>query len=146
MAKKEEENKKTETENDEELEENNEIKQVEKVWGREIWIHNDEKYCGKKLILNKGKRCSLHYHKIKDETFYLESGRVLMQLLGEERIMNPGECLEIPRGAEHRFSGLENSVIFEFSTKHFDEDSYRIDGELSGDIPKEIIEKYKGDL
>ena len=119
-----------------------EIKIVNKIWGKEYWIHNDKKYCGKKLILNKGKRCSLHHHKIKDETFYVQGGKVLMELNKIERVMGIGDAIEIPRGKLHRFSGLENSVIFEFSTQHFDKDSYRAKGELSGDVPKEIIEKY----
>ncbi len=123
------------------------IKIVNKLWGKEYWIHNDEKYCGKKLVLNKGKRCSLHHHKLKDETFYLDSGKVLMELDGNEMLMSPGNIIEIPKGKLHRFSGLEDSVIFEFSTRHFDDDSYRAKGELSGDVPKEIIEKYiSGDV
>src|SRR4051812_37450647 len=43
----------------------------DKIWGREIWITNTALYCGKHLLLNKGYQCSLHYHKIKDETFHL---------------------------------------------------------------------------
>ena len=119
-----------------------EIKIVDKIWGKEYWIHNSEKYCGKKLILNKGKRCSLHHHKIKDETFYVQEGKVLMKLEKIERVMEFGEVIEIPRGKLHRFSGLENSILFEFSTQHFDEDSYRAKGELSGDVPTEIMEKH----
>jgi len=26
---------------------------VNKVWGYEMWIHNDEEYCGKLLVFNK---------------------------------------------------------------------------------------------
>lgn len=118
------------------------IKIVEKEWGREIWMANTEKYCGKKLILRKGKRCSLHYHKKKDETFYLDSGRVLMEVNGEEMIMQKGEATRIFPGVQHRFSGLEESIIIEISTHHEDSDSYREYGELSGDIPKEIKQKY----
>ena len=114
----------------------------EKVWGREEWIVNNDKYCGKKLVLDKGKRCSLHHHKIKDETFYVQDGKVLMELGKVERVMNVGEVIEIHRGELHRFSGLEDSVIFEFSTQHFDNDSYRAKGQLSGNVPKEIMEKY----
>jgi hypothetical protein len=40
---------------------------VPKSWGEEHWIVNGE-YCGKKLVLKKGHRCSLHYHKVKDST------------------------------------------------------------------------------
>ena len=33
-------------------------------------------YCGKLLFIEKNKRCSWHHHKIKDETFYLQSGLI----------------------------------------------------------------------
>ena len=52
------------------------IKYVPKGWGYEKWIVNNEMYCGKLLFIEKGKRCSWHYHKIKDETFYLQSGLI----------------------------------------------------------------------
>jgi hypothetical protein len=44
---------------------------VDKGWGREVWIANGKLYCGKILEIKKGKRCSLHYHKLKTESFYL---------------------------------------------------------------------------
>ena len=119
---------------------------VDKVWGREVWMANTDLYCGKLLYLKKGKRCSIHYHKNKDETFYLHSGRILMELWennkSEERIMEKGEVLRINPNTKHRFSGLENSLIIEISTHHEEEDSYRVSDQLSGDVPKEVMEKY----
>ena len=41
------------------------VRIVPKGWGREVWIANGDLYCGKILEINKGKRLSLHYHKIK---------------------------------------------------------------------------------
>jgi quercetin dioxygenase-like cupin family protein len=55
-----------------------EIKHVPKGWGYEKWIVNTEEYCGKLLFFDEGKRCSWHYHNLKDETFYLQSGRILL--------------------------------------------------------------------
>jgi len=49
---------------------------VPKGWGYEHWIVNKKEYCGKILFFKKGKRCSWHYHKLKDETFYIQSGRL----------------------------------------------------------------------
>ena len=46
---------------------------VPKGWGFEKWIVNNEKYCGKLLYFIKDRKCSWHYHKIKDETFYIQS-------------------------------------------------------------------------
>ena len=104
---------------------------VPKVWGEEHWIVNRE-YCGKKMVLNKGFRCSLHFHKDKDEVFYVTKGRVFLELGDGERIMEPGDHHHVPPGVEHRFWGLEDSEIIEFSTHHEDDDSYRVPGQESG--------------
>jgi len=120
------------------------VKQVKKEWGSEVWMVNNELYCGKKLMLIKGKRVSLHKHKNKDETFYIESGRLLMELEGKVFIMVKGDVVRIKPGMLHRYTGLEDSMIIEISTHHEDEDTYRESGQLSGDVPKEIMEKYNG--
>ena len=52
------------------------IKFVSKGWGFEKWIVNCEEYCGKLLYFAKGKCCSWHFHKLKDEVFYIQSGLV----------------------------------------------------------------------
>ena len=103
------------------------MKVVEKIWGSEEWIANSALYCGKRLRLNKGYRCSYHYHKIKDETFYVESGLVDLRVEGMNITLGPGDKFHIPPGTKHSFEGLADSVIFEFSTQHFDSDSYRDD-------------------
>ena len=109
---------------------------VQKQWGHEEWIINTEKYCGKKLVFKKGYSCSLHFHKIKDETFYLISGIVIIELKDKEaissRVMTPGDSQRILPEVHHRVIALENSEIIEFSTFHVEEDSYRIT--LSGKI------------
>ena len=56
-----------------------EIKFVPKGWGFEKWIVNCEEYCGKLLYFVKDKRCSWHYHKLKDEVFYIQSGKILVK-------------------------------------------------------------------
>jgi quercetin dioxygenase-like cupin family protein len=103
---------------------------VEKGWGYELWIHNDEKYCGKLLFFKSGKKCSLHYHKLKHETFYLQSGKLKCTFIDgdmtETVVMSPGDVKEIHRGLIHQMEALEDSTMFEFSTQHFEEDSYRI--------------------
>jgi len=96
-----------------------------KVWGEEHWIANSDLYCGKKLLLKKGYQCSLHHHKVKDETFYVQSGLVRLELGGEVLELKPGDSVHVAPGVLHRFRGLEDSEIFEFSTHHEEEDSYR---------------------
>jgi quercetin dioxygenase-like cupin family protein len=124
-------------------------KVVEKMWGYEKWITNTPKYCTKEMGLERGFRCSLHFHKVKDETFYVLKGKVLMEIQTDssekiiERVLSPGATIRIFPGIKHRFSGLEDSVILESSTHHEDSDSYRVEGELSGEIPEEIMKKYE---
>ena len=110
-----------------------EIKIVEKGWGWEKWIVNKAEYCGKLLFIKKGKRCSWHYHKIKDEVFYLQSGKLMVYYSDQNEIeksdqiiLNPGDNFHVYRGLRHQMVALEDSELFEFSTQHFDSDSYRI--------------------
>lgn len=100
------------------------MKTVPKVWGHEEWIVNRD-YCGKLLHLRKGMQCSLHYHLHKDETFYLMSGKVSLEVGNMIRILNPGDSEHIEPGCAHRFSGIEDSLIIEFST-HDDDDNVRL--------------------
>ena len=113
-------------------------KQVKKIWGSEEWIVNTPEYCGKILTLKRGFRCSMHYHKNKDETFFLIDGRILLEYGSEQRVMIPGESQRIEPEVLHRFTGLDDSRIVEFSTHHEESDSYRVEGQLSGaaDIDK----------
>mgnify|MGYP003642046575 CR=1 FL=1 len=110
-----------------------EMRYVPKGWGRELWIVNKPEYCGKLLFFEKGKRCSWHYHKLKDEVFYLQSGKLLVKYSTEddldtagEAVLNPGQNFYVYPGLRHQMLALEDSELFEFSTQHFDSDSYRI--------------------
>tara|TARA_R110002020_G_scaffold336206_3_gene551365 strand:+ start:1645 stop:2013 length:369 start_codon:yes stop_codon:yes gene_type:complete len=110
------------------------IKFVPKGWGFEKWIVNNEEYCGKLLYFVKGRRCSWHYHKLKDEVFYVQSGKMLVKYsdhtdkldLADEIILGPGDNFHVYRGLRHQMIALEDTELFEFSTQHFDSDSYRI--------------------
>ena len=109
------------------------IKHVPKGWGWEKWIVNCEKYCGKLLYFVKDKKCSWHYHKIKDEVFYIQSGKIMVlyseqdDIQKAERIvLEPGDNFHVYTGLRHQMIALQDTELFEFSTQHLDEDSYRI--------------------
>jgi len=102
-----------------------------KGWGYEDWIVNTELYCGKILHVNKGKKCSLHFHEVKTETMHISSGSVIMRYGKEvghliEVTLTKGQSFHIVPGLFHQFEALEDSDIFEFSTQHFEEDSKRV--------------------
>ena len=106
---------------------------VPKGWGFEKWIVNNEEYCGKLLYFVKNKRCSWHYHKLKDEVFYVQSGKVLVKYSEEddlqgakELILERGDNFHVYRGLRHQIIATEDTELFEFSTQHFDSDSHRI--------------------
>tara|TARA_R100001082_G_C4239918_1_gene106891 strand:+ start:145 stop:486 length:342 start_codon:yes stop_codon:yes gene_type:complete len=106
---------------------------VPKGWGFEKWIVNNEEYCGKLLYFVKDKRCSWHYHKLKDEVFYVQSGKLLVKYSdndnleeANEVILARGDNFHVYRGLRHQMIALEDTELFEFSTQHFDDDSYRI--------------------
>ena len=108
-------------------------KTVNKGWGYEKWIVNKSEYCGKLLFFNDGKSCSWHYHKLKDEVFYVQSGQILVKYSehddlasAKELILNVGDSFHVYRGLRHQMIALEKTELFEFSTQHFDSDSYRI--------------------
>jgi mannose-6-phosphate isomerase-like protein (cupin superfamily) len=104
---------------------NSTINLVEKVWGTETWLKNDDDYCCKILELKKGFQCSVHMHALKCETFVVISGKVRMEVEGRAYEMVSGYSITINRNQKHRFIGLENSYIVECSTKHYEDDSYR---------------------
>ena len=117
-------------------------KRVEKEWGYELWIHNDEDYCGKLLVFNKeGDKFSMHYHLKKKETWFVQQGGFIFKWIDIEngklnsRTLVNGESVLIERGQPHQLIALEdNSTIVEVSTEHFDEDSYRIYRESPNDL------------
>ena len=97
---------------------------VDKVWGREEIIVNNDKYCGKLLYLNAGATCSLHYHPKKQETFYCLKGTVLLLVQGEEFFLE--EPYTILPNAPHQFHGITDAVLLEVSTPHRDDDVVRL--------------------
>ena len=105
-----------------------------KGWGSEKWIVNNDAYCGKILHFQAGKRCSWHYHKLKRETFFIQSGQLLVKFSSTDEIekadqiiLLPGDSFEVPQGLRHQMLAIEETFLIEFSTQHFEEDSYRLE-------------------
>ena len=117
-------------------------KRVEKKWGYELWIHNDNEYCGKLLVFTKDRnRFSMHYHIKKKESWYVQEGRFQFNYIDVENgklkgtQLEKGQSVTIERGQPHQLIALEdNSIVFEVSTEHFDEDSYRVYRETPEDL------------
>ena len=108
---------------------------VIKSWGYELWFENNENYCGKLLFIKHGKWSSggnFHYHKIKDETFFVIEGSLLLEFVGENNKIFTFELEELQTvrvfpATKHRFTAISEKgcKFIEVSTTHSDEDSYR---------------------
>ena len=105
---------------------------IPKGWGDEVIICNHEKYCGKLLRFLKGAKFSMHYHMIKDETWYVDQGEFIYRWIDTETAevievkLNVGDTVRQLPGQPHQLEALTDGVIFEVSTQHFDSDSYRV--------------------
>lgn len=112
---------------------------VEKNWGYELVIVNNDLYCGKILHFLKGKKFSMHFHILKKETWFVNSGKFRFRWIDpsnadiQEEILEVGNVITNEIGEPHQIECLEEGDIFEVSTKHFDSDSYRV---LKGDNQK----------
>ena len=105
---------------------------IPKGWGEEVIIENNEMYCGKLLKFKKGCKFSMHYHLIKDETWYVDKGEFLYRWIDTETAetieqkLKVGDVVRQRVGQPHQLIALTDGVVFEVSTQHFDEDSYRV--------------------
>ena len=106
---------------------------VPKKWGKEIIIHNDLDYCGKLLVFKEGAKFSMHFHIKKAETWYVQEGTFILRYIDTkdattyEKELTKGMVVEIHQGDPHQLIALTKGIIFEVSTQHFDEDSYRVE-------------------
>jgi mannose-6-phosphate isomerase-like protein (cupin superfamily) len=74
----------------------------------------------------------MHYHLLKQETWYVNKGRFLYRWIDAKEgvthvaYLTPGDVVTQYPGQPHQLEALEDGEIFEVSTQHFDSDSYRI--------------------
>ena len=104
-----------------------EPRRVEKPWGYElIWALTDD-YCGKVLFVRSGQALSLQFHREKDESWLVQSGKAKLELGGTgeavlmEEIVGPGACFRYRPGTVHRVTAIEDTTILEVSTPHLDD-------------------------
>jgi mannose-6-phosphate isomerase-like protein (cupin superfamily) len=107
---------------------------VKKGWGYEYIFITNELYCLKALHFTKtGNKFSMHFHKYKDESWYVEQGSFLLRLLNtnlgsvEEKVLETESSIRITPFTIHQLVALEDdSRILEVSTADSVEDNYRV--------------------
>ena len=101
-------------------------RRVDKPWGHElIWAHTD-RYVGKILVIETGKRLSLQRHEIKDETILVQSGRLRLFLEDDDGVvreseLGPGDARRVATGRVHRYEAIERCELIEVSTPELDD-------------------------
>jgi quercetin dioxygenase-like cupin family protein len=99
---------------------------VDKPWGHElIWAHTD-RYVGKILHIKKGERLSLQYHRQKDETVMVLTGKMAFEHYQEGQeptttVLEPRQPFHVPPGLRHRMIALEDTDVVEVSTTELDD-------------------------
>ena len=74
----------------------------------------------------------MHYHLIKDETWYVDEGEYIFRWIDttnadiNEKILKKGDAVRIPPGMPHQLESIIPGIILETSTQHFDYDNYRV--------------------
>jgi len=116
-----------------------EPRRVEKPWGWELVWAETPSYLGKVLFVKAGESLSLQFHREKEESWYIQSGRAKVELgdagdaiLKEEVIVAPAFFHFVP-GTVHRISAIEDTLVYEVSTPYPDdvvrlEDAYGREG------------------
>jgi mannose-6-phosphate isomerase len=102
------------------------VKRVEKPWGYELVYAATDRYAGKVIFIKAGEELSLQFHRKKDETIYVQSGRVEFEIGDpgkpvDTEVIAPGRAFHLAAGTVHRIRALEDTVILEVSTPEFDD-------------------------
>jgi len=104
-----------------------EVRKVEKPWGHELIWALSEVYCGKVLFVKAGSALSLQFHREKEESWLVHSGRAKLELgeVGQavlnEAVIGAGAAFHYRPGTVHRITALEDTTILEVSTPHLDD-------------------------
>ena len=99
---------------------------VDKPWGHElIWAKTD-RYVGKILHVRAGEALSLQYHRVKDETIMVISGRMRFEFFAEGEPpsfleLGPREPFHVAPGLRHRMIAIEDTDVLEVSTTELED-------------------------
>ena len=103
------------------------VRKVDKPWGHELIWALTGVYCGKVLFVEAGHSLSLQFHREKDESWLVQTGRAKLELgeAGEkvlrEEVVGAGAAFHYPPGTVHCLTALEDTMILEVSTPQLDD-------------------------
>ena len=105
------------------------MKRVEKPWGIEFWLEQNDKYVFKMIFIEAGCKLSKQYHKQKHETMMFVGGESILTI-GDTTYKPPAYVDEknldkkifvIPPNTIHRIEAITPTIIYEVSTPEVDD-------------------------
>ena len=102
------------------------VKTVDKPWGKEEILAKTDRYVMKRITITGGKRMSLQYHKVKEETIYVVSGLLVVwksEKFTDRELIYPGETYHVKPRSIHRFGSPDqtDTIIIECSTPELED-------------------------
>lgn len=87
----------------------------------------NREYCKKLIVVLPGQSHPEQHHKVKEETFVVLHGDIVLTLDGSPKALHRGDVVTVDRGVKHIFSSVSGGVIEEISSTHFKDDSFYTD-------------------
>lgn len=102
----------------------------------------NREYCKKLIVMLPGQKHPEQYHKLKEETFQILYGDILLNLDGVESEYKSGDIVTVERNVKHSFTSKTGAVIEEISSTHRKEDSYYTDEEITKNKHRKALITY----
>jgi N-acetylneuraminate synthase len=98
----------------------------------------NREYCKKLIVVLPGQKHPVHFHNIKEESFQVIYGTLILTLNGVTKEVNSGDVITVERGAQHAFTSVHGCIFEEISTTHVMNDSYYTDSTIA---KKDVMER-----
>lgn len=101
------------------------MRKIEKPWGYELIWAETNNYVGKILHINKGHKLSRQFHLVKEETFMVQSGEMILEIglpydMKSHTLLS-GETFHCAPNTVHRMVAVTDVDIIEVSTPQLDD-------------------------
>ena len=101
-------------------------RRIDKPWGYELIWAQTERYVGKILHIERGEALSLQFHERKDETIFLLSGVLQLEVGAADEAQRtltllPNQTFHITPLLRHRMIAVETCDVLEASTPEIDD-------------------------
>ena len=99
-------------------------------------------YCKKLIVVMPDQHHPEQWHEVKEETFHVLWGNIVLSLDGVERKLGPGDIAVVERGVRHAFRSIDGCVIEELSSTHKGADSFYTDAAVQNNRDRKTFVTY----